>query len=168
MRILFIAFALFSTGIWAADGYNPKAFETKCKNVNDIAKEAVAYSLVGAWEPYANHKCFAKEKFHFFHPELGEPEGEIIDPSKLIQFKKGRDQYSIEGVKKDGQEYLIAVKFTIDKKAIATNYRYTPDPAYMGRTGICGFVTNSEHKIVRSDCIDAAKRKKAIEASGIK
>ena len=133
--------------------YNPKAHDLRCKDITKGAKEAVAYSLVGAWEPYANHKCFEKEKFDYFRPKLGKPEGDIIDTSKRIPFRRGRDSYQIESVQRDGRDFLISVKFTIDKKMISTKYRYVPDPEYTGRTGICGFVTNFNHKIIREDCI---------------
>lgn len=139
-------------------GFNPKAYDLNCKNMDELAKEAVAYSLVGAWEPYANHKCFAKQKFKFFRPELGKAEGEVIDASKLIKFRNGRDSYAIQNMTKNGDEHLITVNFNIDKKTFSTTYRYVPDSEYTGRTGICGFVTNPTHKIIREDCIQPSRR----------
>lgn len=156
---------LILAGSVARADFKPKLHELKCKDIAAVAKEAIAYSLVGAWEPYADHKCFQGERFQFFSPSAGQSEGEVIDPSKIIKFHRGQDTYEIQSVRKNAEEYQITVKFVIAKKPLTTIYKYLPDPAYTGRTGICGFVTNSTHMIVRFDCVDQAKWNQILKKS---
>ena len=162
LRFLLPGIALYAS-IASSVVYNETAHKAKCADLAKIAKEAVAYSLLGAWDPYANHKCFAKESFQFFKPSAAQPEGDLLDPSKLIRFAKGKDKYVIDGVKKAGEEYEIKVNFEIAGKKLTTTYIYTPDPPYTGRTGICGFVNNTTHHIVRNDCIDEKVRNEMIK-----
>lgn len=129
-----------------------------CSDVSKVAKEAVAYSLVGAWEPFTTHACFKGERFHYFHPERGEPEGEVIDASKLIWFNKKTDKYTIESVTPKGNSYDIAVKFVIGGRTINTTYVYDPRPQ-IHQYGICGYVTNPTHGIYRWDCVVPSKLK---------
>lgn len=146
--------------------YMPRLHETKCSDTKALAAEAVAYSLVGAWEPYTDRKCFQAETFRHFNPRAGKPEGDVFDPSKILRFDKTKDKYEIESVKKEADgEYAIAVKFTLAGKPLQTVYKYVPDPAYTGRTGICGFVVNETHTIIRSDCFDAKKWDATLKAA---
>lgn len=134
--------------------YNESMHKVKCADVQKVAKEAVAYALLGAWEPFANHKCFADQRFQYFMPQAAKPEGDVLHPENLIRFKKGRDKYTIDKVVKAGDEYNIESTFVINGKKIQTTFIYTPDAPYTGRTGICGFVNNDKHVIMRSDCVD--------------
>lgn len=145
---------LFITAHANATVYNEKTHQFKCANVQKVTKEAVAYAILGAWEPFANRNCFASERYEFFNPRAAKPEGEVVHPERLIRFKKGRDKYSIDKVVKAGDEYNIESTFVIDGKKIQTTFIYTPDAPYTGRTGICGFVNNDKHTIMRSDCVD--------------
>jgi hypothetical protein len=129
------------------------AFAVDCGNVQKVAKEAVAYSLVGAWTPFAAHACFKNEKFEYFKPQLGEPTGEVSDAGKVILFDPKKDSYSIESVKANGSRYDIRVKFTIGGKTILTNYIYEPKPDLAKHSGICGYVVNFDHGIFRKDCV---------------
>ncbi|MGE4133047.1 MAG: hypothetical protein AB7F86_15505 [Bdellovibrionales bacterium] len=140
--------------------YQPRRHQIVCHDDKAVAKEAIDYALLGAFEPYANHKCFlGKKVFRFFRPDLAFPEGELIDPKQVTVFQPGRDRYKINTVSrtKDGKEVKIEVEFRIKGKTLSTTYDYVPDEEYTGRTGICGFVTNPRHKIIRKDCIDSVK-----------
>lgn len=134
--------------------YNESMHRVKCADIQKIAKEAIPYALLGAWEPFANHRCFSGERFQFFMPQAAKPEGDVLHPENLIRFKKGRDKYSIDRVVKAGDEYNIESTFLINGKKIQTTFIYTPDEQYTGRTGICGFVNNEQHVIMRADCVD--------------
>jgi hypothetical protein len=151
--------ALLPGFVWA-DSFKPRLHEIKCKDINAIAKESVEYSLLGAWSEFTTHKCFKGDTFKFFNPSAGRPSSELIDSSQVIQFKKNRDSYKIKAVRKEDEEYRFDVEFTIDKKPLSTTFEYVPDPEYTGRTGICGFVVNPTHHIVRADCIDQAEWKR--------
>lgn len=129
------------------------SFAKDCKNIKAVAREAVAYSLVGAWEPFTTHACFKGEHFKYFRPELGSAEGEVIDPSLFVWFDKKKDSYSVEKITKIKTSYEISVKFVIAGKPLHTIYNYDPDPDYEKTTGICGFVINDLHPIYRRDCL---------------
>jgi hypothetical protein len=124
-----------------------------CRDVNKVAKEAIDYALVGAWEPFTTHACFKNEKFRYFQPQLGSPTGEVTDAKKLIWFDKKTDHYKIESVKKTGRDYEIAVNFTIHNRSLHTKYLYRPQPGYAKKNGACGFVVNYDHGIYRRDCV---------------
>lgn len=127
--------------------------KTDCHDIKSVTSEAIAYSLVGAWEPFTTHACFKNEKFLYFRPQLGTPRGEVTAPEKLLWFDKSRDKYTIESVKADGKDYTIAVRFHIGNKDLLTHYTYRPKPDYNEKTGICGYVVNYEHGIFRKDCL---------------
>jgi hypothetical protein len=124
-----------------------------CRDINAVAKEGVAYALLGAWTPFTTHACFKNETYLYFRPELGSPTGEVLKGAHFIFFDKHRDRYTIDSVKPNGNEFNIAVTFTISGKITHTKYIYTPDADYAKRTGICGYVTNYEHGIFRKDCV---------------
>jgi hypothetical protein len=125
-----------------------------CERIDAVAKEAVEYSLLGAWMPFADHQCFTDKKFKFFHPELALAEGEVTDWSKLTWFDSAHDSYKITGVKPDGKNFGVSVRFIIKGKPLDSTYIYQPDPQYTKTTGICGYVTNPSDTIVRIDCTD--------------
>jgi hypothetical protein len=149
IRILLFVLAALSVQAFAA---------VDCRDVNKVAKEAVAYSLVGAYTPFTSHGCFKHEKFRYFRPEKGYPTGEVIDARGMLWFDKSKDSYKIESVKlnKD-KKYDIAVQFLIGGRQIHTTYLYDPDPEYAAKTGECGFVVNYEHGIFRKDCVDRSR-----------
>src|SRR6266550_979042 len=72
-----------------------------CRNIQEVAKEAVAYSLLGAQEVYTTPACFKNEVFRFFRPEKRERHDEFGRPvwSEIKLFNKRTDHYSIETVK---------------------------------------------------------------------
>jgi len=125
-----------------------------CYEINDLAKEAVAYSLLGAWMPFADHACFKGRHFKYFKPEVAHREGEVTNWDNFIWFDQAHDKYSIVSVRPDGAKYLIKVRLTMKGKARDTTFIYEPSPDYTKRTGICGFVTNPTDQIVRKDCAD--------------
>lgn len=133
----------------------PRLHELKCTDARAVAKEAVAYKLLGAWDPFTTHACFQRETFKYFHPKAAYPIGEVTNLGHVTQFVKGRDQYAIRDVRKEGSKYRIDVDFNIDGRKFMTTYEYVPDPEYTAHTGICGYVVNPTHDIIRSDCIDA-------------
>ncbi len=143
----------------AAGEFNPDLHQTRCKNIRAVAQEAVQYSLLGAWEPYTTKACFKGKRYRYFNPHAAYPEGDLLNADGILFFKQGRDSFKIKNVRKIEDEYSIDVEFKIKGKSLKTVYNYVPDPKYTGRTGICGFVTNSQHKIVRSDCVDQKKLK---------
>lgn len=161
MIALILATWLSSSAV--AGEFKPRLHEIKCKNLKAVTEEAVAYALVGAWEPYTTRACIKGQIFKHFNPRAGQAEGDVYDPSQILFFKKGQDSYSIKSVKAVGSEHEIAVEFKIGGKTLNTVYNYVPDPAYTGRTGICGFVTNSSHTIIRSDCVDQRKWNEILE-----
>ena len=62
-----------------------------CKDVDKVAKEAVAYALVGAYAPFTTHACFKHEHFEYFRPEKGYATGEVLNAKGLIFFDKRTD-----------------------------------------------------------------------------
>lgn len=125
-----------------------------CSDIEQVAKEAVAYSLLAAWEPFATHSCFKNEKFFYFKPELAEPEGEVTDSSQFIWFDKKTDSYEIKRIVSQKDTYRIEVEFKIANKTFMTTYIYDPQPTYFKKTGVCGYVVNNQHAIFRRDCLD--------------
>ncbi len=140
-----------------------KVRKVSCSNLNLVAREGISYSLLGAWEPFTTHACFKNEKFKYFMPEAAEPEGEILNTSKYKWFDKKKDKYKVLKIESEGEVYKVGVEFTIDGKKFETVYTYSPKPLYAEKTGVCGFITNHEIKLVRKDCVDMAKWKKIEE-----
>lgn len=130
-----------------------------CSNEAAVVKEAVAYSLLGAWKSFTTHDCFKGETFKYFKPELGKPEGELLDPSQLIWFDKTRDSYRITGIRREGVNRLIDVEFKVSGRPLKTTYVYQPNESYAKKTGICGFVLNGQDSIYRADCALPGVRK---------
>jgi hypothetical protein len=148
---------IFSALSFAPNAYAqnwPRLHEIKCQDKKAIAKEAVAYALVGAWAPFTTHACFEGETFKYFHPGAGKPIGEVTNLDHVTQFVRGRDKYAIRAVRSEGKESRIDVEFKINGRKFTTTYEYVPNPEYTATTGICGFVVNPVHDIIRSDCID--------------
>lgn len=143
VKIILASLILISSTVFAAD----------CSDVNKVAKEAVAYAMLGAWETFTTHACFKNERFEYFKPQIGVPTGEVNSTSNFFYFEKGRDHYAIESVTPEGTDYIISVRFHVGKKDLLTHYRYRPKPEYHKATGICGYVVNQEHGIFRKDCV---------------
>ena len=124
-----------------------------CHDLNKVAQEGVAYSMLGAWTPITTHACFKNEKYHYFHPELGYPIGEISKGATIYLFDKNRDHYAIKSIHKKDDRYEFAVDFTIDGKALHTTYIYGPKPDFAKNNNICGYIVNYDHGIFRKDCV---------------
>ena len=127
-----------------------------CADDSVVAKQGVEYSLLGAWMPFADHSCFiGKKRLKYFRPELAEAEGEVTDWSAFTWFDPSRDSYKILGTKRVGALTHVNVRFTVNGKSFETTYIYEPDADYAMRVGICGYITNPTHNIVRIDCANA-------------
>lgn len=133
---------------------SPLAFAgIDCHDLNKVAREAVAYSMLGAWTPITTHACFKHEKYHYFRPELGYPIGEVSKGATIYLFDKNRDHYTVKSIKKKGDRYEFAVDFVINGKPLHSTYIYAPKPEFAKSNNICGYVVNYDHGIYRKDCV---------------
>src|SRR4051812_26983277 len=107
----------------------PRLYETKCKDTKAVAKEAVEYAMLGAWDPFTTKSCI-KEELKYFHPRAGKPEGEVTDLHHVTQFVRGRDTYAIKTVRQEGKEFRIDVDFNVEGRKFMTTYEYIPNPEY--------------------------------------
>lgn len=144
---------LLMTSVAFAAPIKKKKKKVDCSDEKAVAEEAVAYSLLAAWESFGQRTCFKGEKFKYFKPELAKPEGEVTDASQFNYFDKKSDKYRVLGIRSQGNKRLIDVEFTLGTKVLKTTYTYLPDEEYQANTGICGYVVNDLHSIYRRDCV---------------
>jgi hypothetical protein len=125
-----------------------------CSNVDDVAKEAVAYHLTGAASTNLPLTCALKMKWKYFNPnnEGRTPEGGEKKPD-YTWFTPGKDSYQINKIRKVEDGYEIDVEFTIQGKKINSTYTYEPWDLYQKKLGVCGIVYNyNKPWIFRKDC----------------
>lgn len=125
-----------------------------CSDVGAVIEEAIAYHLTGAPTTSLPLGCALKMKWKYFNPRLEDRGGEPDDKMpEYIWFRSGRDTYKVTSHKKDGDKYLIDVRFNINGKNINAKYVYEPWDVYQKKSGVCGFI-NSDHEpqIHREDC----------------
>jgi hypothetical protein len=122
-----------------------------CSNVDEVAKEAIEFLMLGAGDPRSNPACFEKQTFHYFKPHEVETENDEPTGSKFTSFDPARDKYTFITKRTDDVIEIRAV-FTINGQKLRTTYTYQPLDYLQEEVGICGLVYNDFHKILRSDC----------------
>lgn len=125
-----------------------------CSDIGAVIEEAISYHLTGAPTTNLPLACALKMKWKYFNPKLEERGGEPDDKTPdYIWYRPARDSYKILSHKKEGDKYLIEVRFNINGKNIVAKYIYEPWDFYQKKSGVCGFI-NGEHEpeIHREDC----------------
>ena len=132
-------------------GFSTQAYALDCSNVEDVVKEAIEFSMLGARAQGMTNACYANETYKYFAPEDGEDETDERTPITVIWFDRARDHYTYV-TKREGDFVQIQAVFTVKGKKFRTKFTYQPMEYLQKEAGICGIVYNDEHEILRSDC----------------
>lgn len=122
-----------------------------CSNIDEVAKEAVEFSMLGAGAEGMSKACFENQTFKYFSPADGGGESEEPTSGTIVWFDPTRDSYTFIP-KREGEFIQIQAVFTVKGRKLRTTYTYQPLDYLQEEAGICGLVYNDHHEILRSDC----------------